>query len=198
MKVLIIDNFDSFVYNITQYVGELGATPIVRRNNEVTAIEAEQLKPDRIILSPGPGAPADKRAIGNCLAILKQVSPHVPTLGICLGHQGIVHAFGGGIVRSQKLMHGKTSKVRHDGKRIFRTVKNPLEAARYHSLVADPFALPECLKPTAYSLDDCEIMGVRHAKYPIEGIQFHPESILTNDGMKIIRNFLDGGYRNDR
>ena len=194
MKVLIIDNFDSFVYNITQYVGELGGKPTVYRNNEITAEKAERLKPDKIILSPGPGTPSETRYFGNCLAILQNVSTHVSTLGVCLGHQGIVHAFGGEIVRAQKLMHGKTSLVRHDSRGIFQNVANPLEATRYHSLVADIFSLPECLKPTAYSLDDCEIMGVRHTKYPIEGIQFHPESILTREGKKILGNFLKGGY----
>lgn len=198
MKVLIIDNFDSFVYNITQYIGELGGTPTVYRNNEITAEEVDRLSPDKIILSPGPGTPSDTRYFGNCLAILQTVSTHVPTLGVCLGHQGIVHAFGGEIVRAQKLMHGKTSWIRHDGKGIFQTVDNPLEATRYHSLVANPFSLPECLKPTAYSLDDCEIMGVRHTKYPIEGIQFHPESILTGEGKKILANFMEGGYSNDQ
>lgn len=198
MKVLVIDNFDSFVYNITQYIGELGGTPTVYRNNEITAEEVDRLNPDKIILSPGPGTPSDARYFGNCLAILQTVSTHVPTLGVCLGHQGIVHAFGGEIVRAQKLMHGKTSWVRHDGKGIFQAVGNPLEAARYHSLVANLFSLPECLKPTAYSLDDCEIMGVRHTKYPIEGIQFHPESILTGEGKKILANFLEGGYSNDQ
>ncbi len=198
MKVIVIDNFDSFVYNITQYIGELGGTPTVYRNNEITAEEVDRLSPDKIILSPGPGTPSDKRYFGNCLAILQTVSTHVPTLGVCLGHQGIVHAFGGEIVRAQKLMHGKTSWVRHDGKGIFQTVENPLEATRYHSLVANLFSLPECLKPTAYSLDDCEIMGVRHTKYPIEGIQFHPESILTREGKKILANFMEGGYSNDQ
>jgi anthranilate synthase/aminodeoxychorismate synthase-like glutamine amidotransferase len=198
MRVLIVDNYDSFVYNITQYIGELGGTPVVYRNNEITPKEAARLRPDRIILSPGPGTPTNTRFFGNCLAILRSLSDHTPTLGICLGHQGIVHAFGGEIANAQKLMHGKTSLIRHDGKGIFRAVTNPLEATRYHSLVADLFSLPECLKPTAYSLDDCEIMGVRHTKFPIEGIQFHPESILTREGKKILRNFLEGGYLNDR
>jgi len=198
LKVLVIDNFDSFVYNITQYIGELGGTPTVYRNNEITAQEVRRLSPDRIILSPGPGTPSDTRYFGNCLAILQTVSTHVPTLGICLGHQGIVHAFGGEIVRAQKLMHGKTSWVRHDGKGIFQTVENPLQATRYHSLVANLFSLPGCLKPTAYSLDDCEIMGVRHTEYPIEGVQFHPESILTGEGKKILANFMQGGHSNDQ
>ncbi|MBS7623548.1 aminodeoxychorismate/anthranilate synthase component II [Candidatus Bathyarchaeota archaeon] len=197
MRVLIIDNYDSFVYNIAQYIGELGGTPFVKRNDAVTSAEARRLKPDRIILSPGPGTPAEKRYFGSCQAILRDLSGQVPTLGICLGHQGIIHAFGGRIVRAQRLMHGKTSLIRHDGRGIFRDIPNPLEAARYHSLAADPFRLPECLRPTAYSLDDCEIMGVRHTKYPIEGIQFHPESILTSEGKRILGNFLEGGCRDD-
>jgi len=194
MKVLIIDNFDSFVYNLAQYVGELGGDPVVRRNNEITTSEIVGMDPDRIIISPGPGRPDDDRYFGVCLSVLRSISHETPTLGVCLGHQGIVHAFGGAIVRAQKLMHGKTSLVRHDGRGIFQNVANPLEATRYHSLVAEIFSLPACLKPTAYSLDDCEIMGVRHTKYPIEGIQFHPESILTREGKKILRNFLDGGH----
>ena len=166
---------------------------MVYRNNTVELEAAEKLKPDRIILSPGPGTPTDTRFFGNCLAILQSLSVRVPTLGICLGHQGIVHAFGGEIVRAQRLMHGKTSQIRHDGKGVFRGATNPLEATRYHSLVAELFSLPKCLNPTAYSLDDCEIMGVRHVEHPIEGIQFHPESILTREGKKILGNFLEGG-----
>jgi anthranilate synthase/aminodeoxychorismate synthase-like glutamine amidotransferase len=196
LKVLIIDNYNSFVYNIAQYVGELGGTPVVHRNT-VTPGDARRLNPDRVILSPGPGTPADTRYFGNCLAILRDLGRRIPTLGICLGHQGIVHAFGGKVTRAQRLMHGKTSLIKHDGKGIFRDTPNPLEATRYHSLVADLFSLPDCLKATAYSLDDCEIMGIRHTKYPIEGLQFHPESILTNQGKRILRNFLDGGCRDD-
>ena len=197
MKVLIIDNYDSFVYNITQYIGELGGEPIVRRNNEITSDDAKRLNPDRIVISPGPGTPESTRFFGECLNILRALSNDVPTLGVCLGHQGIVHAFGGKVVRAQRLMHGKTSLIRHDGKGIFRNVTNPFEATRYHSLVAGLFTLPRCLRPTAYSLDDCEIMGVRHTEYPIDGIQFHPESILTREGKKILRNFLDGDPQDD-
>jgi anthranilate synthase component 2 len=197
LKVLIIDNYDSFVHNIAQYIGELGGTPIVHRNDEITLEEARRLNPDRVILSPGPGTPVERRFFGNCSAILKDLSIYTPTLGICLGHQGIVNAFGGKIVNAQKLMHGKTSLIRHDGRGVFRDATNPLEATRYHSLVAELFSLPECLKTTAYSLDDCEIMGVRHIEYPIEGIQFHPESILTREGRKILKNFLEGGCRDD-
>lgn len=193
MKVLLIDNYDSFVYNIAQYLGELGAQPIVRRNSEISAGEAKKLQPDRIVLSPGPGTPADERYFGNCLSIIKDLSARTPILGICLGHQGIVHAFGGEVTHANRLMHGKTSMIRHDGKGVFRGVSNPFEATRYHSLVAGLFSVPSCLRISAYSLDDCEVMGVRHVERPVEGIQFHPESILTGEGKRILKNFLDGG-----
>jgi anthranilate synthase component 2 len=152
----------------------------------------KKLQPDRIVLSPGPGTPTDERYFGNCLAIIKELSTCIPILGICLGHQGIVHAFGGEVTHANRLMHGKTSMIRHDGKGVFRGVSNPFEATRYHSLVASLFNLPPCLKISAYSLDDCEIMGIRHVERPVEGIQFHPESILTHEGKRILRNFLDG------
>ena len=191
MKTLVIDNYDSFVYNLVQYVGELGGEPIVYRNDQLSIDMAKKLQPDRIIISPGPGTPEDPKYFGTCSAILKQMSPKIPTLGVCLGAQGIVHIFGGKIVRAKKLMHGKTSMIKHDGKTIFKNVRNPLQATRYHSLVAEKITMPSCLKVTAEALDDSEVMGVRHIVYPIEGIQFHPESILTEDGMKIIKNFLD-------
>ena len=191
MKVLIIDNYDSFVYNLAQYVGELGAEPLVYRNNKITLRRAVRLNPDRIIISPGPGDPSQPRYFGVCPQIIKHLSPKIPTLGVCLGHQGIVWVFGGRIVRASRIMHGKTSLIRHDGKGIFKDVENPLQAARYHSLVAEKASLPKCLIVTAFSLDDGEIMGVRHMEYPIEGLQFHPESILTYCGKQIIKNFLD-------
>jgi len=192
VKVLVIDNYDSFVYNLAQYIGELGAKPIVYRNDELTIDMALRLKPDRIVISPGPGTPGESRYFGVCNLILKHLSPKTPTLGVCLGHQGIVHAFGGRIVRAKRLMHGKTSLIKHDGEGVFKGVKNPIRAARYHSLVVDGAAMPCCLKVTAISLDDGEVMGVRHVSYPIEGVQFHPESILTEDGKKILKNFLYG------
>ena len=191
MKTLIIDNYDSFVYNLVQYVGELGGEPIVYRNDKLSIDVAKKLRADRIIIAPGPGTPEDPKYFGTCSSILKQMSPTIPTLGVCLGAQGIVHIFGGRIVRAKRLMHGKTSKIKHDGKTIFKNVRNPLLATRYHSLVAEKVTIPSCLKITAEALDDLEVMGVRHIIYPIEGIQFHPESILTEDGMKIIKNFLD-------
>lgn len=192
MKVLVIDNYDSFVYNLVQYIGELSAEPIVYRNDKLTLEKALAIRPERIVISPGPGTPEKSRYFGVCAEILRYMSPKIPTLGICLGHQGIVSVFGGKIVRAKRLMHGKTSLVRHDGEGIFKGVKNPISAARYHSLAVDRRFLPKCLKVTAFALDDGEIMGVRHISYPIEGVQFHPESILTEYGKKILENFLYG------
>jgi len=192
LKVLVIDNYDSFVYNLVQYVGELGAKPIVYRNDEITLSQALKLDADRIIISPGPGTPEDVRYFGVCKKILQNMSCKIPTLGVCLGHQGIISTFGGKIIRAKRLMHGKTSLIKHDCQGIFKGIKNPFEATRYHSLVGDRKNMPLCLKITAESTDDNEIMGVRHIEYPIEGIQFHPESILTTDGKKIIKNFLVG------
>ncbi len=192
MKVLIIDNFDSFVYNLAQYVGKLGAEPIVYRNNAITAREAAELNPERIILSPGPGRPDDPKYFGACLEIIKETSPSTPTLGVCLGHQGIAYAFGGSIVPAKRLMHGKTSLIKHENDGLFKGVENPLRATRYHSLICARKDFPQCLEETATSIDDNEIMGLRHRKYPIYGVQFHPESILTTEGLKIIRNFLEG------
>lgn len=195
MKTLVIDNYDSFVYNLVQYVGELGGNPIVYRNDRITYSQARKLQPDRIIISPGPGNPEDPRYFGVCSEILQSLSVKIPTLGVCLGHQGIAHVFGGKIVRAKQLMHGKTSSIRHDGQGVFRGVVNPFEATRYHSLVCDKNSLPSCLEVSAYSQDDGEVMGVRHVTYPIDGIQFHPESILTGEGKRIMKNFLDGGSK---
>ncbi|MEM4189948.1 MAG: aminodeoxychorismate/anthranilate synthase component II [Candidatus Caldarchaeum sp.] len=192
MKVLIIDNYDSFVYNLIQMVGELGAEPVVYRNDKMDIDQAVKLKPDRIIISPGPGTPEDVRYFGVCAQILKLLSPEIPTLGVCLGHQGIVHVFGGKVVSAKKLMHGKTCLVEHDGEGIFKGVKNPLTVMRYHSLAAEKSSIPPCLKMTALSVEDGEIMAVRHVSYPIEGVQFHPESILTEQGRKMMENFLHG------
>ncbi len=191
MRVLILDNYDSFVYNLAQYAGEIAEEILVKRNDTVDLNDVRRLNPDRIIISPGPGTPTDKRYFGSCDDILRNFSPEVPTLGVCLGHQGIVGAFGGRIVRAKKLRHGKTSPIKHDGKGIFRKIENPLEATRYHSLVADRRTFPRILEVTAESLDDHEIMGVRHKQFPIEGVQFHPESILTRPGRRMIENFLE-------
>jgi len=194
MRVLVIDNYDSFVYNLVQYIGELGGNPIVYRNNEITLRQALKLKPDKIVISTGPGTPEDIRYFGVCSDILLRMSCEVPTLGVCLGHQGIISVFGGKIVRAKRLMHGKTSLIKHDGNGVYRGVENPFVATRYHSLVGDGATMPPCLKITAESLDDGEVMGVRHIKYPIEGVQFHPESILTTVGKTFLKNFLEG-YR---
>jgi len=192
MKVLIIDNYDSFVYNLVQYVGELGGNPIVYRNDEITLERARILEPGRIIISPGPGCPQDPRYVGSCTEIIRELGPKIPILGVCLGHQSIIYAFGGKIVRAKRLMHGKTSLIKHDGAGLFRNVRNPLRVARYHSLCGDRESLPSCLIITAESIDDHEIMGVRHVEHPIEGVQFHPESVMSEEGKKILKNFLDG------
>jgi anthranilate synthase/aminodeoxychorismate synthase-like glutamine amidotransferase len=181
------------VYNLVQYIGELGADLFVFRNDGVTLQEVQELKPDRIVISPGPGNPEDERSFGVCRAILQQISPQVPTLGVCLGHQGIISAFGGRITSARRLMHGKTSSIKHDSKGIYRGVQDPFTATRYHSLTGEKESIPDCLEITAFSTDDGEVMGIRHKKYPIEGVQFHPESILCEEGKLIIRNFLEGG-----
>jgi anthranilate synthase component 2 len=190
LKVLIIDNYDSFVYNIAQYAGAIADNVSVRRNDAISLEQVRRLHADRIIISPGPGNPSNPERFGICTEILQTVSRDTPTLGVCLGHQGIVHAFGGRIVGAKKIRHGKTSQIRHDGKGLFRRIENPFQATRYHSLVADRRTLPKSLQVTAESLDDHEIMGVRHRDYPVEGVQFHPESILTTRGMNLIENFL--------
>jgi anthranilate synthase component 2 len=192
LKVLVIDNYDSFVYNLAQYVGELGGDPEVFRNDAINLAQVRDMSPDRIIISPGPGHPADKRYFGVCEKVLQEVSPKVATLGVCLGHQGIGTSFGGKVSGASRLMHGKTSRIVHDGKGLLKGLKNPFEATRYHSLVIEKDDIPEELRVTALSMDDAEIMGVRHRRYPIEGVQFHPESIMTSEGKKIIRNFLRG------
>jgi anthranilate synthase component II len=192
MKVLVIDNYDSFVYNLAQYVGELGGAPEVFRNDKITLAQVRDMAPDRIIISPGPGHPADERYFGVCERILQEVSPNVPTLGVCLGHQGIGTSYGGKVGSASRLMHGKTSMIVHDGQGVLKGVKNPFEATRYHSLAIQKDDIPAELLVTALSMDDAEIMGVRHRTYPVEGVQFHPESIMTAEGKKIIRNFLRG------
>jgi anthranilate synthase component 2 len=192
MRVLIIDNFDSFVYNLAQCVGELGAEAVVCRNDEISLEQAREMQPDRIVLSPGPGTAEDARSFGVCKEILQHLSCEIPTLGVCLGHQGIIGVFGGRIVRAKRLMHGKTSQINHDGRGLFRGVKNPFIATRYHSLVGERNSIPDCLEVAAVSADDGEVMSVRHVEYPIEGVQFHPESVLCEDGKLIIKNFLEG------
>ena len=188
MKVLIVDCFDSFTFNLEQQVGRLGAAPVVFTSD--TPLEKlEKAGCDRIILSPGPGTPQES---GVCLEVLGTLSKKIPTLGVCLGHQAICTVFGGKVVRAKHLMHGKTSAIRHDGRGIFENVISPCTATRYHSLIADRDSLPADLEVAATSLDDGYVMGVRHTRYPITGVQFHPESILSPDGDRLIRNFLDG------
>jgi anthranilate synthase component 2 len=190
MKILVIDNYDSFVYNIAQILGELGAEPIVVRNDQITLEDIKAMNPDGIVISPGPGHPADRRYFGVCTDVITELGPKTPILGVCLGHQGIVHAFGGKVINAKKARHGKTSTIQFTADRLFESVANPFKATRYHSLVADQNQIPECLKVTARALDDGEIMAIRHKKYPIEGVQFHPESILTGEGRRILFNFL--------
>ncbi len=191
MKILIIDNYDSFVYNIAQVLGVLNATPFVERNNKITLKDILKMDPDAIVISPGPGHPKFKRDFGICNNVITQLGPKFPILGICLGHQGIVHAFGGKVKRALKIKHGKTSTIEYySNSSLFENVINPFTATRYHSLVADKESLPSCLKITSQSLDDAEIMGIKHEKYLIEGIQFHPESVLTGEGKKILLNFI--------
>jgi anthranilate synthase component 2 len=191
MKILILDNYDSFVYNIAQLVGSLNALPIVIRNNETTLSEIQKNNYDAIVISPGPGHPKYKRDFGICTDVIRKLGPSIPILGICLGHQGIIHAFGGKVTRAVEIKHGKTSLIKFDGNPLlFEGVKNPFVATRYHSLIADKHTLPNCIKVTSKSLDDGEIMSARHEKYLIEGIQFHPESIMTIEGKQILSNFL--------
>lgn len=182
----MIDNYDSFTYNLVQYLGEIGEDIKVFRNDKITIHEIERLKPERIVISPGPCTPKEA---GVSVGLIKHFSGKVPLLGVCLGHQAIGAAFGGDIVRAQRLMHGKTSMINHDGKTIFEGLPNPFEATRYHSLVIKKETLPDCLEITAWT-DIGEIMGVRHKDFIVEGVQFHPESILTKVGKDLLRNFL--------
>jgi len=190
-NTLVIDNIDSFVYNLVQYVGIQKGNPVVLQNNagmeEVEKV-IEENKISHIIISPGPKRPEDAGISNN---IIKDFGPQIPLLGVCLGHQCIAHVFGGKIRRAKTLMHGKTSRIEHNGKGILAGIPKPLTATRYHSLVVDEKSLPDCLEVTARSLDDREIMGLQHEEFPIYGLQFHPESILTGEGMKIMKNFLE-------
>jgi len=189
MRVLVVDNYDSFVYNIAQRLGELKVQPTVLRNDKITINSIKGIDPDAIVISPGPGHPADKKYFGICTDIIARLGPRMPILGVCLGHQGIVHAFGGKVINAKKVRHGKTSIIRYTSGKLFDQVSNPFKATRYHSLVADE-KIPSCLEVTARSLDDDEIMGIRHRQYLIEGVQFHPESVLTKQGPKILFNFI--------
>jgi len=189
--LLIIDNYDSFTYNLVQYFGEMGATMEIRRNDEVTLEEIERLGPSHICISPGPCTPKEA---GMSNAIIERFGPRTPLLGVCLGHQCIGHVFGGDVVRAGRLMHGKVSSIAHAGKSVFAGLPEGFEATRYHSLLVKRDTLPECLEITATAADDdSEIMGLRHKELPIHGVQFHPESILTQHGKRLLKNFLEFG-----
>jgi anthranilate synthase/aminodeoxychorismate synthase-like glutamine amidotransferase len=186
MKVLLLDNYDSFTYNLAQYLGELGHAPTVRRNDEISLAEVDAMAPDRIVISPGPGRPEDA---GISVELIRRVGSRTPIFGVCLGHQAIGHAFGGDVVRAPIVMHGKISTIRHDGRGVFAGVAQKFAAGRYHSLVVSEPA-PADLEVSAHT-EDGVVMGLRHRQWPIHGVQFHPESVLTGEGKKILRNFLE-------
>jgi anthranilate synthase component 2 len=184
--ILLIDNYDSFTWNLAQYLGELGAAPLVRRNDEITLDDVAAMRPDRIVISPGPGRPEQA---GISIEVIRRFGPQTPLLGVCLGHQAIGSAFGGAVVRAPQLMHGKVSPVVHDGKGVFKGISQPFTAGRYHSLVVG-YPLPGDLEASAHT-EDGTLMGVRHRSMPIHGVQFHPESVLTGEGHQLLRNFLE-------
>ena len=186
-KILVIDNYDSFTYNLVQYLGEMGAELDVRRNDTLTLADVAALGPEKILISPGPGTPDDA---GITLDMIREFGPRTPIFGVCLGQQAIGQALGGRVIRADRLMHGKTSLVNHTGQGVFQGLPTPLEATRYHSLVVERATLPDSLEITAES-DDGEIMGLRHKSWPLEGVQFHPESVLTEHGKQMVRNFLE-------
>src|SRR5579862_8405517 len=188
--IFVLDNYDSFTYNLVQYLGELGAEVVVRRNDQITPAEVEAMGPEQIVLSPGPCTP---REAGITIPLIQHFAGKVPMLGVCLGHQAIGAAFGGNVVRAPHLMHDKTSEVRHDGKTIFEGLRSPMMATRYHSLIVEEKNLPADLEVSAYTIErdgSRTIMGLRHRKFPIEGVQFHPESVLTEEGKKLVSNFV--------
>ena len=186
--ILVIDNYDSFTYNLVQYLGELGAEPLVRRNDEVTLEQISDLEPAAVVISPGPGTPSDA---GVSVDLIRRMGERTPILGVCLGHQAIAEAYGGSVVRARQLMHGKTSLIEHKGADLFDGIVSPLEVMRYHSLTVDPPTLPDSLKVLAWGIDDeSEIHAVRHRANPVWGVQFHPESVMTQSGKKILSNFL--------
>jgi anthranilate synthase/aminodeoxychorismate synthase-like glutamine amidotransferase len=185
--ILVLDNYDSFTWNLVQYLGELGARPEVRRNDAVTVAQVRRMKPERIVVSPGPGRPEDA---GVSCEMIAALGPRIPILGVCLGHQCLARVHGAKVVRAERLLHGKTSRIIHNGQELFAGLENPFEATRYHSLIVDKDTVGEDLAVTAWTADQ-EIMGLRHRKHPLYGVQFHPESILTTEGKKILENFLE-------
>jgi anthranilate synthase/aminodeoxychorismate synthase-like glutamine amidotransferase len=186
--LLLIDNYDSFTYNLAQYLGELGAEVVVRRNNEITLDEIDAMRPEHIVISPGPGRPEQA---GVSMDVIKRFGPAIPMLGVCLGHQAMGAALGGRVVRAGQLMHGKTSMVDHDGRGVFKDLQGPFAAARYHSLIVSDDDFPSDLIVAARTTDTGTVMGLRHRVWPMHGVQFHPESVLTQEGRHILRNFLD-------
>jgi anthranilate synthase/aminodeoxychorismate synthase-like glutamine amidotransferase len=184
--LLVIDNYDSFTYNLVQYFGELGADPQVKRNDAITPDEVEKMKPQKIVISPGPGRPEEA---GISMELIRKFGGKIPILGVCLGHQCMGEVFGGKVVRAGRLMHGKTSPIQHDGKGVFQGLPNPFEATRYHSLIVEKNSVPSCLEVCAETAEG-EIMGLRHREYPVHGVQFHPESILSKEGKDLLANFL--------
>ncbi|MCG7380680.1 aminodeoxychorismate/anthranilate synthase component II [Paenibacillus sp. ACRSA] len=186
--ILVIDNYDSFTYNLVQYLGELGETVEVRRNDEIDLVGIEALAPDHILISPGPCTPTEA---GISLAVIDHFKGSIPIFGVCLGHQSIGQAFGGNVIRADRMMHGKTSEMHHNGTSVFAGLPSPFTATRYHSLIVERSSLPDCLEITAETAEG-EIMGLRHKEYAIEGVQFHPESIITDHGHQMLRNFLSG------
>ena len=189
MRVLVVDNYDSFTYNLVQYLGELGAELRVMRNDTVTVDDVRAARPEAIVISPGPGRPEDA---GVTMDVIRQLGATTPILGVCLGHQAIGAVFGGDVVRAGTPMHGKTSTIEHDGLGVFAGIEGPFVASRYHSLVVSEPSVPDALEITARTREDRTVMGLRHRQFPIHGVQFHPESILTGEGRTILRNFLDG------
>lgn len=185
--ILVIDNYDSFTYNLVQYLGELGAEMRVFRNDEIGVAEAVALKPEKVLVSPGPCTPKEA---GISCDVIREFGPRLPVLGVCLGHQSIGEVYGGRVVRADRLMHGKTSPILHEGKSVFKGLPSPFDATRYHSLIVERETLPDCLEITAWTAED-EIMGFRHREHPVHGVQFHPESILTLEGKTLLQNFLD-------
>ena len=197
MKFLIIDNYDSFVYNIAQYLGELGVDCDVVRNDKITLEEIRKNNYDAIIISPGPGTPEEEKYFGVCTDVIRDMGKNTPILGVCLGHQGIIHAFGGKVTNAGSVRHGKTSPVNYVDSALFKDVRNPFKATRYHSLVGDKTVIPDVLQVLATAADDGEIMAIKHKECLIQGVQFHPESIMTEDGKKILANFIQQVKEND-
>lgn len=191
MKTLIIDNYDSFTYNLYQFIGELGGSPMVVRNDQLTLEDVKKDQFTHVVISPGPGDPSDPAYFGICKDVILTFGKDIPILGVCLGHQGIIYAFGGKIIRAQRIKHGKTSVINHNQKGIFKNVKNPIVGMRYHSLIGEKISMPAVLEVTAISSDDRAIMGIAHKKFPVFGVQFHPESIATEEGKRILVNFLN-------